>query len=89
MNYSQKLTMADSLYLTTDAAHVQQQLHPTGNQHQGHFNNSSMSQNHTPRMTIVTQAPSPSTVNHNTISYDRVPFPVVHSLMNAMPINDQ
>lgn len=57
------------------AAHQQQQQQQQSNQnqHQVHFDS--------PNSRMSGQAPL------NILSYDRVSFPVVHSLMN--PINDQ
>lgn len=81
MNYSQK--MDPLFHLTAEAVHLQQQQQ--GNQHQSHFNSPTLVQNNLSRMTSAQGSSPTSTLN--LMSYDRVPFPVVHSLMN--PINDQ
>lgn len=80
MNYSQK--MDPLFHLTAEAVHQQQ---GNQNQHQSHFNSPTLLQNNLSRMTSA-QGSSPTSAL-NIMSYDRVPFPVVHSLMN--PINDQ
>lgn len=90
MNFSQKLNTMDPLFhMTGEGAHQiqqqQQQQQGNHNQQQTHFTNVTLVQNN-PRM-VAAQSPSSSSSLNIMSTYDRVPFPVVHSLMN--PINDQ
>lgn len=86
MNYSQKIMDPSLFHINVEAAQQQQQQQQQSqnqNAHQGnsHFGSPSQQQQST------LQIQSNARMQANIMSYDRVPFPVVHNLMN--PINDQ